>query len=356
MNTYKVDEMIKVVRGSVSPGVDVLERLLGLAEPEDIERLKKNADEIRHENLGPGILVRGIIEFSNECRNTCLYCGLNRMNKDIERYSLVDEDIYRTVREIRMRGISTVILQSGENLSMDAGWLKEVIEEIKLKYDIAVTLSVGERPFSDYRLWRKAGADRYLLKIETVNKALYLKLHPGMDLDNRKRCLYGLKELGYQTGSGNIIGLPGQSLSDIAADMIFLKKLKLDMIGVGPFVPHHATPLGGDLPGDPGLTVKALALLRILNEKTHIPSTTALANISHPHGIEAFASGANVLMLNFTPEKVKHLYSIYPRSAEVILSDVESVAAGMGRYIDWSRGDSTVGRGEKEFHVQHTRK
>ena len=257
-----------------------------------------------------------------------------------------DEEIMDCVRLIASSGIKTVVLQSGEEKDRDPEWLAELIKEIKTGYDIAITLSVGEKDRDTYRLWHDAGADRYLLKIETTDESLYKRLHPGMSLENRKRCLRDLKELGYQNGSGLLIGLPGQTIESIADDILYLKDMEFDMIGIGLFIPHGATPLVNMPYGSLELTLKTIAITRIIMPEIHMPASTSIGSLNLDYRELALKAGANVLMPNFTPLKYKKLYEIYPsktclpESDQVFAREFESFAAAIGRHIDYSKGDS----------------
>ena len=324
-----------------------VEEVLGLDDDRELAQVFEFADGVRREFVGDGVLLRGIIEFSNVCRNTCLYCGLNRYNDRLQRYRLTADQILEAVENIHAAGVKTVVLQSGEEDNLDAAWLGRIVAEIKAGWDMAVTLSVGERPRGEYQLWKDAGADRYLLKMETTDPGLYEMLHPGMSFDNRLRCLRDLAELGYQTGSGNLVGLQGQTVEMLADDVLFFKRGDFDMISVGPLIPHPQTALA-DLPvGDLTMTLKVMALTRIVSRNAHIPANTAIGSL---HGRDerpkALAAGANVIMPNFTPEPVRSLYEIYPGkigrdlSARRSLASVERMVAAAGRWIDYARGDS----------------
>ena len=315
--------------------------------------LYREADNIRREQCGDGILLRGLVEFSSFCGNTCMYCGLNRTNRKLKRYRMDTEEIMDCVRLIASSGFRTIVLQSGEEKDMDPEGLADIIQEIKASYDMAVTLSVGEKDRDTYRLWREAGADRYLLKIETTDKSLYKSLHPGMSLENRKRCLMDLKGLGYQNGSGLLIGLPGQTIDSIADDILYRKEMEFDMIGTGLFIPHSATPLA-DMPyGSLELTLKTIALTRIIMPDIHMPASTSIGSLNLDYRELALKAGANVLMPSFTPEKYKKLYEIYPskiclpESNQIYARELETFAAAIGRHIDYSMGDS-IKKGTRE--------
>ncbi|MGD9159512.1 MAG: [FeFe] hydrogenase H-cluster radical SAM maturase HydE [Desulfobacteraceae bacterium] len=321
-------------------------RLLETGDEKEIASLYKEADIVRKENCGDGILVRGLVEYANYCNNTCMYCGLNRVNKIIERYRMSAAEIMCCVDLIASSGIKTIVLQSGEEKESGPERLADIIQEIKNKYDMAVTLSSGEKDRDTYRLWREAGADRYLLRIETTDESLYKRLHPGMSFENRKRCLDDLRDLGYQNGSGLLIGLPGQTIESIADDILYLKEMEFDMTGTGLFIPHPATLLADMPPGSLELTLKVLAITRILMPYTHMPAATSFGSLGRDYRELALRAGANVIMPNFTPEKYKKFYEIYP--SKICLSEdrmiyaekLETLAAATGRYIDYSKGDS----------------
>ncbi|MFA5553578.1 MAG: [FeFe] hydrogenase H-cluster radical SAM maturase HydE [Phycisphaerae bacterium] len=347
MNNNDLKFVLNRVYSSDSPDRADIEYLLNLSDESQTAELFAFADEIRRQYVGDEVLLRGIVEFSNNCDNTCHYCGLNRTNKNLIRYSFSDSEILGCIKHIADSGIKTVVLQSGESAELDAGRLADIIRIIKTDFDMAVTLSVGERKFEDYKLWKQAGADRYLLKIETTNKDLYRKLHPGMSFDNRLECSRNLKKLGYQNGSGNLVGLPGQTISDIAEDILFFKKERFDMIGIGPFIPHHDTVLCNNSTGDIKLTLKTIAITRIVTRNSHLPASTAVGSVNgKDERITALKAGANVLMPNFTPLPYRQLYEIYPNkrcSTEEpgkcgVCMDI--MVKSIGRTIKYSRGDS----------------
>lgn len=340
-----LQSVLRRVYDSDVPARSDLEYLLALKEPSEVAQLYAFADAVRKEYVGDGILLRGIIEFSNHCRNTCQYCGLNRDNSHLERYRLGRRQILERVEELVRCGIKTVVLQSGEDDALDPSWFEQLIDEITSKFDIAVTLSVGQKSRRQYELWKHAGANRYLLKIETTDTGLYASLHPGMSFDNHLRCICDLQAIGYQTGSGNIIGLKGQKIATLAGDILFFKKRDFDMLSVGPFIPNRNTVLGGQPLGDLGLTLRCIAVTRIVTKNTHIPANTAIASLAGRDGtIEALRAGANVVMPNFTPGHYKNLYEIYPGkkcvSPETSISQIQKIANELSRYVDYTRGDS----------------
>ena len=347
MSIQNTKYVLEKVYASEIPNRNDIAYLLALQDQQETEELFDFADEVRRKFVGDGILLRGIVEFSNYCRNTCSYCGLNKYNKALQRYRLTKDEIIGSIEDIVSDGIKTVVLQSGEEDDLSALWLKELIEEVKASFDIAVTLSVGERSFEEYRMWKKAGADRYLLKIETSDKTNYQSLHPEMDLENRLSCLRDLKRLGYQTGSGCIVGLKGQTVEALANDILFFAAEEIDMIGIGPFIPHQSTLLGSEKKGDLKMVLKVLAVTRIITKNTHLPATTATGSLGAGDGrMPALKAGANVLMPNYTPLEYKKLYEIYPgkrcvdEPAGACSVCMEAMAAVLGRNIDYSIGHS----------------
>jgi len=341
-----IQDKLEKIFFAADPELKDLEFILSREKPDELKEIFSFADQVRKQFMGDGILLRGLIEFSNHCRNSCFYCGLNKNNKELERYRLGKEEILSCAEKLNSCGIKTVVLQSGEEDDLGPLWLKEVIEAIKAEFEIAVTLSVGERTKEEYTIWKDAGADRYLLKIETSHKKLYDSLHIKMSFENRLRCLQDLRELGYQVGCGNMIGLKGQTLKILAEDILFFKEYNFDMIGIGPFIPHPQTRLASQKKGEVELTLKVLALTRIVTKNAHLPATTALGSLEEDFRIKGLKAGANVLMPNFTPLKYKKLYEIYPgkrcitEPTNACASDMEELARSFGRYIDYSRGDS----------------
>jgi biotin synthase len=347
MNVFYLKTVLNRVYAGDFPETVDIEYLLSLEDEEEISTLFNFADRVRKKFVGDGILLRGIIEFSNYCRRTCMYCGLNKSNQKLQRYRLDEKEILDAVNKIVAVGIKTVVLQSGEDDVLDAHWFKDVIEKIKLNFNVAVTLSVGERSYREYDLWKQAGADRYLLKIETADKELYNRLHPGMSFKNRVQCSKILKTLRYQNGSGCIVGLKGQTIQTLAKTIRFLLRYNFDMLSVGPFIPHQCTALGNEPVGDLGLSLKTIAVTRIVTKNAHIPANTAIGSLEKQDArIKALKAGANVIMPNFTPEAYKKLYEIYPgkrcviETPEKAVLALESMAGAIGRSVDYSRGDS----------------
>lgn len=311
----------------------------------DLDYLLQKADQKRADIYGDEVHLRAIIEFSSYCKQNCHYCGLRKDNQKLKRYQLKKEEIIKTAQMAAELGYQTVVLQSGED-QYPAEEIAEIISKIKKTTAMAVTLSLGERDFAAYKLWREAGADRYLLKHEIADKALYQKYHPGMSFENRIESLKYLKLIGYQIGSGVIIGIPGQTPEILAADLLLSQQLALDMIGSGPFIPHQQTPLKESSRGTVELTVKFTALSRLLLPFAHIPATTALGTID-PEGREkALLAGANVVMPNVTDSKYREKYQIYPEKicinekAADCRQCIGGIIASLGRYVSKNKGHS----------------
>lgn len=275
--------------------------------------LSSAADSVRRSVYGRDVYLRGLIEFTNICRNDCLYCGIRRSNGNASRYRLSAEDILSCCSDGYSLGYRTFVLQGGEDMHYTDAIICSIVSRIKESYpDCAVTLSIGERSYESYKAYRNAGADRYLLRHETASEEHYRMLHPEeMSLESRKRCLYDLKELGYQVGSGFMVGSPFQTTEHIIEDLEFLRLLSPDMIGIGPFIPQKDTPMGSHPAGSLRLTLRLISVLRLMFPYALIPSTTALGTI-HPEGREmGLKAGANVVMPNLSPVRVREKYSLY---------------------------------------------
>lgn len=275
------------------------------------EELYKAADEVRQNTLGDAVHLRGLIEFTNICKRNCLYCGLRRDNKNLKRYRLSEEEILDFAEKAVGYGYKTIVLQGGEDDYFTTEKIVSIIKKIK-NLGVALTLSIGERSFEDYKAFKEAGADRYLIRIETTDKALYEELDPGMSHDERKRCLYDLRKLGYEVGSGSLVGLPGQTIESLADDILFFKNIDADMIGIGPFIPNDDTPLANSKGGDLTLALKVMAITRLLLPDINIPATTAMESLNKNGRIIALQSGANVVMPNVTEGEYRKLYALYP--------------------------------------------
>ncbi|WP_432616808.1 [FeFe] hydrogenase H-cluster radical SAM maturase HydE [Butyricicoccus sp.] len=271
------------------------------------------ADAVRREHYGTDVFLRGLIEFTNVCQNDCYYCGIRKSNTHADRYRLTQEQILQSCANGYQMGFRTFVLQGGEDPRNTDAWVCSIVDKIKTTYpDCAVTLSIGEQSRASYQAYFDAGADRYLLRHETASDAHYRKLHPEeMRLEHRKQCLFDLKDIGYQVGAGFMVGSPWQTPKELVADLRFLQELQPDMIGIGPFIPHHETPFADKPAGTLALTLRMLSILRLLFPYVLLPATTALGTIS-PIGRElGLKAGANVMMPNLTPTDARKNYDLY---------------------------------------------
>lgn len=307
------------------------------------------AQQTAQKSFGRQIFVRGLIEFTNYCKNDCYYCGIRRSNKNAARYRLTQEEILECCRAGYGLGFRTFVLQGGEDYFYSDEDIAAIVRAIKAQHpDCAVTLSIGERSRKTYALWKKAGADRYLLRHETANCAHYAKLHPAeMSAKNRQNCLYTLKELGYQAGAGFMVGSPYQTAENLADDLIFLQKLRPQMIGIGPFIPHHDTPFKDEPAGSVELTLVMLAVLRLLFPHVLLPATTALGTLAPGGRLLGIKAGANVIMPNLSPQNVRGKYLLYDNKlhtgaeAAEALNELQREVASIGYRIVSARGDYT---------------
>lgn len=280
---------------------------------ETMEYARSKALILRKKYYGNKVFTRGLIEFTNYCKNDCLYCGIRRSNEDACRYRLTEEEILDCCKQGYELGFRTFVLQGGEDGYYTDERLVKLIKEIRLKYpECAITLSVGERSMESYQRLFDAGADRYLLRHETANEAHYKMLHPEeMKLSNRKQCLFNLKEIGFQVGCGFMVGSKGQTSRTLAEDMKFIEELQPHMVGIGPFVPHHETPFAKEKGGDVEQTLYLLSLLRLLKPDLLLPATTALGTIDPKGREKGIEAGANVVMPNLSPTSVRKKYELY---------------------------------------------
>lgn len=312
------------------------------------EDLRARAEAVLLENKGRHVFVRGLVEFSSICRRNCLYCGLRAQNRELGRYRMSQEEIVEAACAARDAGVDTIVLQSGEG-ACQAEWLAEVVKEVRQKTALPVTLSVGERPEADYRLWRDAGASRYLIKHETADPALYARLHPGYQLQERLDALATLRDLGYEIGSGFMIGLPGQTLESLAADIALCRDLHVDMCGAGPFIAQGNTPFAGEVSGSPDLALRVLSALRLALPWANLPATTALATVDPVSGqTSGLRAGANVLMPSFTPQPYAAGYTIYDNKNRVPVAQAARAieAAGRTHHLrtgEYSRAENAAG-------------
>jgi len=311
------------------------------------EQGKEYLFSLAHDTLlrtyGNRIFIRGLLEFTNYCRNNCKYCGIRRDNKNVSRYRLSREEILTSLEEGAELGYKTFVLQGGEDLYYTDKMLEEIIKEIKVRYPLAVvTLSIGERSSESYEKYYNAGADRFLLRHETATPSIYHSLHPEMSFENRKKCLFSLKRIGYQTGAGFLVGLPGETSETLANNLLFLKELDPEMVGIGPLIPHPETPLKDEKIGSVETTLIMLAMTRLLLPEALIPATTALNTLCE-EGIErGIKAGANVVMLNLSPVNVRKKYEIYRNKESRDIHELDIIkqkAANVGFVVDMCRGD-----------------
>ena len=292
---------------------EYLELLQHWQDSDVVKRLSEEAVKLRKQHYGDKVFTRGLIEFTNYCRNNCYYCGIRRDNRNIGRYRLDCGEILECCRDGYALGYRTFVLQGGEDPYYTDSRMAEIIREIKKNFpDCAVTLSIGEKSYESYKLFREAGADRYLLRHETADDSLYSSLHPDeMKLESRRQCLYDLKKLGYQVGAGFMVGPPGQKLEHLAKDLVFLQELHPQMVGIGPFIPHHDTVYADKEAGSVELTLFLLSVVRIMLPKVMLPATTALGTMDPVGREKGLNAGANVVMPNLSPVKNRKMYELY---------------------------------------------
>mgnify|MGYP005809737199 CR=1 FL=1 len=330
----------------------------------ELERLWARADAVRAEHVGAAVHLRGLIEIGNHCVRDCLYCGLRSHSAGLERYRMPADEILACAREGRQLGYGTIVMQAGEDPGLTAELISGVIRGIKAETGLAVTLSLGERSDEELRAWKADGADRFLLRFETSDPALYRRIHPSLPgtLSDRIAQLLRMREMGYEIGSGVMVGIPGQTWDILARDIETFRDLDIDMIGIGPFLPSPRTPLGGhaaatlraadgdQVPNDELTTLKVVALTRLVCPEANLPSTTALATIDPATGRElGLTRGANIVMPNLTPPRYRTLYEIYPgkacihETAEACHGCLQGRIAAIGRHVGSGPGGRTHG-------------
>ena len=323
-----------------------IEYLLTTSDPVAVDKLKEEACRVRDEVYGRRVFMRGLIEISNHCKNNCLYCGIRRDAK-CRRYRLSKEQIMDCCRTGYGLGFRTFVMQGGEDAWFTDDVMCDIVEAVKREFpDCAVTLSLGERGRESFRRLRDAGADRYLLRHETADADHYRKLHPAeMTLEHRMQCLHDLRELGYQVGAGFMVGSPGQTVETLKKDLAFIEEFKPEMVGIGPFIPAAGTPFEGERAGSVEITLRLLAMIRVMHPHVLLPATSALGTM-HPQGRErAIAAGANVVMPNLSPQDTRALYSIYNNKLSTGSEAAESAAdirlrmAAIGMEVPMDRGD-----------------
>lgn len=303
----------KLIRQQELTKEEYVELLKQYDKKEVADRLAEEALRLRREHYGDKVFVRGLIEFTNYCKNNCYYCGIRGGNPHAVRYRLDKEEILSCCEKGYQLGFRTFVLQGGEDWYYTDELMTEIVRAIKQKYpDCAVTLSIGERSYESYKKFKEAGADRYLLRHETASEQLYSYLHPSnLSLKNRMKCLRDLKTLGYQVGAGFMVGSPRQTLENLAEDLVFLKEFEPQMVGIGPFIPHHDTKFAEEAAGSVELTVFLLSIIRILLPKVLLPATTALATASEDGREKGLKAGANVVMPNLSPTDNRKKYDLY---------------------------------------------
>ena len=306
-------ERIRVLRETKTLGEEDLRILLETITQEEEEELYTQARQVCEEHYGKAVFLRGLIEFSSFCKNDCYYCGLRRSNTNAERYRLSEEEILSCARQGYELGFRTIVLQSGEDLFYTDDRICGIVSGIKrLNPDLAVTLSIGEKSRESYQRYYDAGADRYLLRHETSNPAHYRYLHPsGLSIENRKRCLADLKEIGFQVGCGIMVGSPGQTMDHVLEDLYFMARFQPHMVGIGPFIPHQDTPFSKEKRGTVRDTLHLLSVIRLMLPKVLLPATTALGTIDPAGREKGILAGANVVMPNLSPSDVRGKYLLY---------------------------------------------
>ncbi len=348
-------------------------------DPDRLTELFRKADAVRRDHVGDAVHLRGLVELSNICRRNCLYCGVRAGHSTVERYRLTADEVMLGARLASEFGYGTLVMQAGEDFGLEGEFVADLIRRIKKEYALAVTLSLGERTEADWRLWREAGADRYLIRFETCNKDLFRVIHPPVGKDDlgfegRIGALRVLRGLGYEIGSGVMIGIPGQTYADLARDLLMFRELDLDMIGNGPYLAHPETPLGraaevlaknpgapaderrrltaevgfdypvsdDPVPADNLTAFKVIALTRLLLPDSNIPSTTAIATNDRLHGrVTGLQSGANVVMPNLTPTRYRALYEIYPNKSATTESPEETHRTAIAQIVEAGRVPGT---------------
>ncbi len=333
---------------------DTLINLLTSKDQESFNYLYTKVDGLRKEFVGDQVHLRGLIELTNHCRCRCAYCGIASDNTAVTRYRMTKEEVMASAKRAMESGCKTVVLQGGEDPGIKKEWLADMIKQLKKEFGCAVTLSLGERSKDELVAWKKAGADRFLIRFETSDPVLFRRLHPHhseTQLEDRITLLKSLRKMGFEIGSGVMIGLPGQTYESIADDILLFQKLDLDMVGVGPYIPHPETPMGRSYKEQPPIFVqdsvetayRVIALIRLVCPDLNIPSTTSIETSEEGGYLKGLQRGANVIMPNFTPLQYRKLYEIYPdktcvNQGEVSKKSLTKWLASIGRTISDSKG------------------
>lgn len=344
-NTLSTREKCRlIVKDSTWDISDLLELIN--TDEEQAKIIFEEADKLREQEMGNEVHLRGLIEFSNYCSRECLYCGLRRDIKPLVRYRMSIDEIVDSAIKAETLGYRSVVLQSGEDPFYTAAQLSELVFRIKTSTSLAVTLSCGEFNYEDYKHIKAAGADRYLLRFETSDSGLYSFLHPDSKLEQRLECLQYLKDLDYQIGTGFMVGLPGETPETMAKNLMLLKEFDVDMAGIGPFIPNPQTPLSNEKGGTLLMSLKAVALARLILKNAHIPATTAMGSLDPQGRQKALKAGANVVMPNVTPMKYREMYQLYPN--KICLTDdpghcrncITGIIHSLGRTVATDQGHS----------------
>lgn len=352
----RVYEIVRRIKETNRISLEELRCLLATENTGWIDFLMQQARETAKSVYGNRVYIRGLIEFTNYCKNDCYYCGIRRNNQNADRYRLTEEEILDCCEAGYGLGFRTFVLQGGEDRYFTDRKICSLVTAIKEKYsDCAVTLSIGEKKRESYQSYFDAGADRYLLRHETADAVHYGKLHPGeMSYENRRRCLHDLKEIGFQTGCGFMVGSPYQTIETLYEDLCFIRELQPEMVGIGPFIPQKDTPFGEEQAGTLDMTLRLLSIIRLLLPGVLLPATTALGTI-HPKGRElGILAGANVVMPNLSPVNVREKYKLYDN--KICTGDeaaecrycMEKRMESIGYEVAVSRGDCAAGNGRKE--------
>lgn len=351
----KNTELIKKLEREKNLADDEFVRVIEGLNEEEKEELFARARTVREREYGTAVYTRGLIEFSNYCRNDCYYCGIRRSNDRVDRYRLTPEEIFLCAREGYELGFRTFVLQGGEDMWFTGERMEMIIRQIKKEFpDCAITLSIGERSKEDYERWHEAGADRYLLRHETADESHYRKLHPGnMSLARRKECLFTLKEIGYQVGAGFMVGSPFQTVDNLVSDLRFLQELEPHMIGIGPYLSHQDTPFANEKNGSYEKTLTLLGILRLMFPGVLLPATTALGTIAPDGREKGLLAGANVVMPNLSPVRVRKQYELYDNK---ICTGEESAQCRncLGLRVESVGYELTVDRGDS--HIEKAKR
>lgn len=342
-----MEQLIEHITQTQNISLQQLDYLLNTDDRDLIEKLRKVAQETAQSVYGNKIFIRGLIEFTNYCKNDCYYCGIRKSNRCVDRYRLEKETILSCCCQGYELGFRTFVLQGGEDMFFTDDYVCEIVSSIKKNYpDCAVTLSIGERSRESYQRFRDAGADRYLLRHETANTYHYSILHPAkMSLTARKKCLYDLKEIGFQVGCGFMVGSPGQTIETLYEDLQFIRELQPEMVGIGPFIPEQNTPFAQEKSGTMEQTLRLLSLIRLLRPRVLLPATTALGTINSKGREAGILHGANVIMPNLSPLEVREKYMLYDNKistgdeAAESLSDIKNRVQTIGYELAIERGD-----------------